>query len=142
MSFLLDTNIVSDIAKKADAGLTAWAASQSPLDLHLSVLSLGEIQKGIDLLDPGDRRSRFTTWLEKDLAAQFAGRLLEVDARTARAYGTLAAAGQRTGRRLPVMDGLILATAQTHALTLVTRNVADVDGRGVPVHSPYTGNKP
>ena len=73
---------------------------------------------------------------------QFAGRLLNVTEDVALAYGELAAQGRRMGRPLPVIDGLLLATARTHGLTLVTRNTGDTDGRGVPILSPYTGERP
>jgi toxin FitB len=143
VSYLLDTNIVSDIAKRKDAGLMTWAEQQNPLDLHLSVLSLGEIQQGIELLDPEDsRRPKLEAWLQHDLAAQFAGRLLTVTEGVALAFGELAARGRRTGRPLPVINGLLLATAKAHGLALVTRNVGDTEGRGVPVLNPYTGERP
>ena len=142
MTYLLDTCIISDIARKADAGLLAWASAQRPLDLHLSVLSLAEIQKGIELLPRSvgkERREELREWLQRDLPAQFAGRLLPVDDIVALAYGLIAGLGQRERRPLPVIDGLLLATAETHGLTLVTRNLRDVEGRGVPVFSPYSG---
>ncbi len=143
MTYLLDTNIVSDIAKRKDAGVLRWAEQQNPLDLHLSVLSLGEIQQGIALLDPEDaRRAKLEAWLQHDLPAQFTGRLLTVTEGVALAYGELAARGRRSGRPLPVIDGLLLATARTHGLTLVTRNVGDTEGRDVPVLNPYTGERP
>jgi predicted nucleic acid-binding protein len=143
LSYLLDTNIVSDIAKRKDRGLLNWAEQQNPLELHLSVLSLGEIQQGLELLDREDaRRERLKAWLQHDLPAQFAGRLLAVTESVALAYGELAARGRRTGRPLPVIDGLLLATARTHGLTLVTRNVGDTEDRGVPVLNPYTGERP
>ena len=101
MSYLLDTNIVSDVARRADAGLLQWMHLQSPLDLYLSVLSLGEIQQGIDLLDRKDaRRAKLADWLRHDLPAQFEERLLAVTASVALAYGELAAQGKRAGRHL------------------------------------------
>jgi len=143
MSYLIDTCILSDVSKKADDGLVAWAAAQNPLDLYLSVLSLAEIQKGIDLLPNGDkRRSVLDGWLRQSLPAQFASRILPIGDAVAFAYGHLAAAGQRTGRPLPTLDGLLLATAQVHDFTLVTRNLRDVEGRGVPVLNPYTNTRP
>lgn len=143
MSYLLDTCIVSDLAKRADAGLIEWAAARDPLDLHLSVLTLGEIQKGIDLLPENhERREGLETWLETELPKQFPDRLLTVTSMVARAYGRLAAAGERERRPVPVLDGLLLATAQVHDLTFVTRNVRDVEARGVPVLNPYSGKRP
>jgi toxin FitB len=143
VSYLLDANIVSDIARRKDAGLLRWAEQQNPLDLHLSVLSVGEIQQGIHLLAPDDsRRAKLESWLQHDLPAQFAGRLLTVTEGVAWAYGELAAQGRQMGRPLPVIDGLLLATARTHGLMLVTRNTSNTDGRRVPVLSPYSGERP
>ncbi len=118
MSYLLDTNIVSDIAKRKDAGLLRWTEQPSP------------------------RRPKLEAWLQHDLPAQFSGRLLAVTQGVALAYGELAAQARRGGRPLPVIDGLLLATARTHRLTLVTRNVDHIEGRGVPVLDPYTGGRP
>ena len=145
MSLLLDTCIISDIPRKTDAGLLAWAAVQNQLDLHLSVLAFAEIQKGIELLpaSAGDRRrDELRTWLQRDLPAQFAGRVLPISEAIALEYGRLAALGQREGRPLAVIDGLLLATAVIHGLTLVTRNLRDTEGRGVSVMSPYSGIRP
>ncbi len=139
MSYLLDTCVISDAARKADAGLEAWLRGQPPHHLHLSVLSLGEIQKGVELLSPGRKRETFRTWLDHDLLGHFAGRLLPVTSDVSFAWGRLAATAQATGRPLPVIDGLLLATAQTHGFTFVSRNIKDVDGRGVPVLGPYSG---
>lgn len=139
MSFLLDTCVISDAAKGVDAGLEAWLRSQPPFDLHLSVLSLGEIQQGIELLPAGKKRERLHTWLDHDLPAQFTGRLLQVTPDVALAWGRISALGKKSGRQLPVIDGLLLATAQAFGLTFVTRNTKDVDGRGVAVLDPYSG---
>lgn len=138
MSFLLDTCIIPDAARSADSSLEQWLRSQSPLDLHLSVLSLGEIRKGIELLPTGKKRDKLRARLEDDLRAQFAGRLLQVTADVALGWGQLAAVAQKSGRRLPMVDGLLLATAQAHGLTLVTRNTNDVETRGVAVLNPYS----
>lgn len=137
MSFLLDTCVISDAARHADARLELWLRSQSPLDLNLSVLSLGEIRKGIELLPTGKKRDKLRAWLDRDLPAQFAGRLLQVTADVALEWGRLAAAAQKSGRPLPVIDGLLLATAQALSLTFATRNTKDIEGRGVAVLNPY-----
>ncbi len=143
MSYLLDTCIISDIPRKTDSGLLEWAAAQDQLGLHLSVLTFAEIQKGIELLPASagkKRREELLAWLSGDLPAQFAGRVLDVTEPVALEYGRLSARGQRQGRPLPVIDGLLLATAVIHALTLVTRNVRDVLGTGVAVLNPYSGS--
>lgn len=138
MSFLLDTCVISDAARNADVGLEQWLRSQSPLDLHLSVLGLGEIRKGIELLPTGKKREKLRAWLDHALQAQFAGRLLQVTAEVALEWGRLAAVAQKSGRPIPVVDGLLLATAQAHGLRFVTRNTKDVEARGVAVLNPYS----
>ena len=143
MSYLLDTSIISDLARRRDAGLLAWAEAQNPTNLYLSVLSLGEIHQGIELLPERDaRRTKLRAWLQHDLPAQFADRVLPVSEPVARAWGELAARGKRSRRPLPVIDGLLLATAVTHGLTFVTRNGSDADERGVLVLNPYNGVRP
>jgi toxin FitB len=138
VSFLLDTCVISDAARNADADLDQWLRSQSPLDLYLSVLSLGEIRKGVELLPAGKKREKLRVWLDHDLRGQFDGRLLEVTPDVSLVWGRLTAAAQTAGRPLLVVDGLLLATAQTHGLTLTTRNTKDVEGRGVAVLNPYS----
>jgi predicted nucleic acid-binding protein len=130
---------VSEPSRPApDARAVAWIAAQSALDFALSTLTLGEIEKGMALMAAGRRRAALEAWLEIDLPMQFAERLLPVDEAVARSWGRLTAAGRRQGRQLPVIDGLLLATAQVHGLALVTRNEADFTGYGVAILNPYT----
>lgn len=138
MRFLLDTNVLAEPARPdPDPGVLAWLRDQSSLDLAISVLTLGEIEKGIALLPEGRRRHRLEEWLASDLPRQFIGRVLPVDADVARSWGRLSAEARRGGRELPVIDGLLLATAAAMGLTLVTRNVGDCADRGVPVLNPW-----
>ena len=130
--------VISEPAKpKPNARVMAWLEDQNVYDLALSVVTLGEIRRGIVRMPDGRRKAELAGWLEDDLAGHFADRLLTVGVDVALAWGTLSAEGDRTGRPLPVIDGLLLATAHAHGLTLVTRNVGDCDGRGVPVFNPY-----
>ena len=112
--------------------------AQSPLDFAVSVLSLGEIEKAIARLPEGKRRSALLLWAQRELPTQFVGRVLSVNTAAAVAWGALRASGERAGRPLPVVDGLLLGTAQAHGLTLVTRNAVDCAGRGIPVYDPWT----
>jgi len=138
--FLLDTNVLSELVKRRpDVRVRRWIDAQSPLDLAISVLSLGEIEKGIARLPAGRRRATLSRWARVELPTQFTGRLFGVDAVVAVAWGALSARAVQGGRPLPVIDGLLLATAQARDLTLVTRNVSDCAGRGVPVYDPWTG---
>jgi hypothetical protein len=140
MSYLLDTNVLAELVKPApDPRVVTWVRAQSPLNLFISVVALGEIQRGVTLIASGARRTRLTRWLRTELPKEFRGRLLVVDDEVARAWGQLNAEGRASGRPLPVLDGLLLASAQVHDLTLVTRNVADCADRGHPVFDPWKG---
>lgn len=141
MRFLLDTNVLSEPARpQPEPSVLEWMRAQSSLDLAISVLTLGEIEKGITLLPSGRRRSALESWLASDLPRQFTGRVLAVDTDVALTWGRLSAEGRRVGRELPVIDGLLLATAAVHGLTLVTRNEGDCRNRGIPVFNPWTGD--
>ena len=136
--YLLDTNVLSELMKpNPNARVVNWIEATDEDLLFLSVLTLGEIRKGIMELRAGSRRARLESWLETDLRARFAGRILPVDEAVADRWGTLAAVGEAAGRPVPVIDGLLAAEALHHNLTLVTRNTTDVAGTGVLVLNPW-----
>lgn len=138
MRYLLDTNVLSEAARqRPDAGVLEWLDARTPLECAISVLTLGEIRKGVSLMPDGRRRNRLSQWLATDLPQQFAGRLLGIDERVATTWGRLMAEGRQAGRELPVIDGLLLATADAFDLILATRNERDCAGRGVPVVNPW-----
>ncbi len=135
MSYLLDTHVLSELRRKApDAAVLQWFAQRPAGTLYLSVLTLGEIRKGIDALQDRTRRLNLLDWLETALPAFFAGRILPIDAAVADRWGRLVA---QTGWPLPAIDSLLAATAAQHGLILVTRNVKDVEGLGVQVLNPW-----
>lgn len=138
MSFLLDTNVVSEWVKpRPHDNVVAWLAEVDEDQVFLSVVSFAELRRGVDLLAPGRRRDRLEEWLADDLTARFHGRILDVDRRVADAWGQIMARSQRAGRGLASMDAFFAATALRHELTLVTRNVRDFDGLGVALHNPW-----
>lgn len=140
MSFLLDTNVVSEWTKpRPDAGVVGFLAGEDEDALFLSVVTLGELRRGVDRLAPGRRRSRLDEWLRDDLPARFAGRVLGIDAATADAWGRLIARREREGRPMGVMDGWIAATAEVHGFALVTRDVGDFAGAVERVVCPWSG---
>jgi predicted nucleic acid-binding protein len=105
--------------------------------LFLSVLSLGEIQKGIARLADETRARLLKQWLDVEVRAKFAGRVLPLDEETLLAWGDLAGAAERRGKTLPVVDGLLAATALVHHLTFVTRDALDLAAAGIEVLDPW-----
>ena len=138
MRYLIDTNVLSEGTRpNPDPRVANWIQAQPPLDLAISVLTLGEVQRSIELLPSGKRRVAVDAWLARDLLRHFQGRVLPIDDAVAKAWGQLAAHSRMSGRPLPVVEGLLIATATVHDLTLVTRNEADCAARGVPVLNPW-----
>ena len=136
--FLLDTNVISEvIRKRPEATVLKWLDSTDEDLLLLSVLTLGEIRKGVAALRTGSRRASLEAWLDRELPARFAGRILPVDEAVADQWGILAASAAARGRPLPVVDGLLAATALHHSLILVTRNDRHLADTGVPVLNPW-----
>ena len=134
MSFLIDTNIVSEVQRPAgDAQVKAWVASAAPRDLYLSVLVLGEIRRGIERLRPRDslRAAVFVGWLA-ELRRDYGDHILPITVEIAEEWGRLNAS-----HTLPTADSLIAATARVHRLTIVTRNTADFARAGAPVLNPF-----
>ena len=136
--FLLDTNIVSELAKpKPDPKVFSWFQNVDQNLCYLSVLTIGEIRKGITILPDIKRRVTIEAWLEKDLHDYFDGRILPVSEDIADRWGTLTGQTYLKGKLIPVIDGLIAATAIHHNLTLITRNTRDVEGAGVNLFNPW-----
>ncbi|HEY6384820.1 MAG TPA: type II toxin-antitoxin system VapC family toxin [Candidatus Acidoferrum sp.] len=136
--FLLDTNCISEAVRvRPDPNVENWVRSAEQELLYLSVLTLGEIRKGLAGLAQGKRRTRLETWLEVELQFRFSGRILPIDVGVADRWGLLEADAKRKGKPLSTIDGLLAATAVHHNLTIVTRNVADFSGLSVPVLNPW-----
>jgi len=114
-----------------------WMEAVDEAMLHLSVLTIGEIRKGVAGLPQGRRRTRLETWLEVELQARFSGRILSIDAAVADRWGLLAAAAKIKGKPLSAIDGLLAATAIHHNLTIVSRNVGDFTNTQAPAVNPW-----
>jgi toxin FitB len=135
LSYLLDTNVLSELRrKKPNRGVVAWFSKRSSTTLYLSVLTIGEIRKGVEGVDDLERRAALTDWLDAELPAFFTGRILPIDVHVADRWGGMMADARRP---LPAIDSLLAATAAQHGLTMVTRNEKDFSDLGVMVVNPW-----
>ena len=126
MNFLLDTNAVSEWVKpRPNPGLIRWMEAADEDRVFLSVISLAELRYGVERMAAGARRNRLEGWLRHELPLRFEGRILSVDNRIAEAWGRTVSRSEALGRPMGAMDAFLSATAETHRLTLVTRNVSD-----------------
>jgi len=137
--FLLDTNAISEPKRaRPDAGVVAWLNNQLLSDLHLSVITVGELRRSIVRLEPGRRRDDLDFWLS-ELILRFDGRIVPVDLTVTERWASLAEAQRSAGRVSEMTDELIAATAHVHGLTVVTRNVRHFETTGCHVFSPWSG---
>lgn len=137
--YLLDTNCISELVRlKPEPRVTAWIETIDESILYLSVLTLGEIRKGLAALPPSKRRTNLETWLEMELQVRFSERILPIDAAVADRWGLLAAQAKARGKTLSTVDGLLAATALDQNLTFASRNTKDFAGSGVETFNPWT----
>ncbi|WP_322793297.1 type II toxin-antitoxin system VapC family toxin [Bellilinea sp.] len=138
MSYLLDTCVISEFTRRQPhPKVIDWLSETDEELLYLSVLSIGEIQHGIERLENSLRKEELHTWLVEEMIPRFDGRILVLDTPTMIQWGSLVARLERQGHKMPSMDSLIAATALTHDLVLVTRNVADFHRCGVELFNPW-----
>ena len=142
MSFLLDTNVISEVTKpRPNAAVIEWLASVAESELFLSVITLAELRRGVEKLAPGHRKAELDAWLTEQLPARFGPRLLTIDAATADHWGRIVARRESAGHPTGVMHALLAASALQHGLTLVTRNTADFDATGVRIFNPWPAQR-
>ncbi|MGA2429984.1 MAG: type II toxin-antitoxin system VapC family toxin [Candidatus Acidiferrum sp.] len=139
MRFLLDTNVVSELAKpQPNMSVVRWLHDADEDDLFISVITLAELRIGVHRLAASARRERLEAWVREQLAERFESRILVVDEEIAEMWGQLMATSEARGRRMNVMDCFLAATAVVHQVTLVTRNVDDFSGFGGALLDPWT----
>ena len=138
MSYLLDTCVLSEFARpEPEPRVAAWLEAQSEEDLYLSSIVLGELARGVARLESSTKKRRLSAWLHSDLRPRFRDRVLGVTAEVALRWGELSGAAARRGIAVSMADGLIAATAVVHSLTVVSRNVEDLERAGAMVYSPW-----
>jgi predicted nucleic acid-binding protein len=139
MKYLLDTCILSELIKKNPANnLIKWLSTQDENRLFISVLTIGEIHKGIEKLPGSKKKNKLHHWVNHDLKERFYNRILDFDLQTATTWGKIQAYSEIQGKSMPVIDGLIAATGIRYDLTVVTRNIKDMEISGVPLLNPWS----
>lgn len=137
--FLLDTNVISELVRpKPEPAVISWINAADESLLYLSVLTLGEIRKGIASVRAASRRAALENWYSGELLARFSGQILPIDESVADRWGRLTASAAARKHTLPVIDGLLAATAIDHNLTFVTRNTKDVSMLDVSLFNPWS----
>lgn len=138
MSYLLDTCVISELVRKSpDKSLVQWVDNQNEFDLYLSVITLGEIQKGITKLSSSKKKELLTSWLKDELGVRFAERIVPITDEVALMWGNMLGEAEKNGRPLSVVDMLIAATAKVYDLVVVTRNVRDMKAGDVDILNPW-----
>ena len=138
MKYLLDTCVISELVKKEPhPAVSHWMDAGDESRMYLSVLTLGELIKGITKLPDGEKREKLQSWVSNDLALRFGPRLVEIDAEIAWAWGTLLGEAEKRGEKLPVVESLIAVSANVHDLVVVTRNVYDIARCRAKVFNPW-----
>jgi len=139
MSFLLDTNVVSEWVKlRPNSGVVAWLAEADEDRVFISVITLAELRHGIERMAAGSRRNRIDEWLQNELPLRFQGRVLPIDGTVADVWGKVVARSEAAGRPTSVMDAFLAATAEVHSLTLVTRSVSNFKSSVRDIINPWT----
>jgi toxin FitB len=138
MSFLIDTCCISELVKKKpNPNLVKWFANQDELSMYLSIITFGELRKGIEKLPDSKKKKELNRWVKEDLNQRFKNRVLNITLAEVNKWGEILAAAEKNGYPLPAIDSLIAATAQVYDLTVVTRNTKDMEGSGVEVINPW-----
>ena len=138
MKYLLDTCVISEfIRPKPSKKVTKWIKNEDEGNFFISVVTIGELHKGIEKFDQSKRKEALHNWVENDLKERFWTRIIDIDIETAMAWGKIQGATERIGKPMPAVDSLIAATGITHHLTVVTRNISDMKESGVALLNPW-----
>jgi tRNA(fMet)-specific endonuclease VapC len=138
VKYLLDTCVISElVSRKPNSNVVDFVDSLDDEDVYLSVITVGEITKGIEKLPKSKRKQELHTWLREDLLVRFSGKIIPIDNDVITEWGLLTARLEISGTTMPAIDSLVAATALTYAFALVTRNVNDFKGSGVEIINPW-----
>lgn len=138
MKYLLDTCVISELIKKQpDPGVLTWISRIEESDLCISVLTIGELHKGVEKLPDSQKKSKLHEWISSDLEIRFGNRIIDIDLKISTIWGEILAVSEKKGRTMPVIDSLIAATGICYNLVVVTRNVKDMEISGVELLDPW-----
>jgi predicted nucleic acid-binding protein len=138
MSFLLDTNVISElVAPKPNPSVTHWLEGLDQESIFLSVITIGELQRGIEKLPDSKRKKTLSEWLTGDLLIRFGDQVLPIDVSVILTWGTLVASMEANGKPIPAIDSLLAATARQFGLTFVTRNTRHFKATGISLFNPW-----
>jgi toxin FitB len=138
MKWLLDTCVISELVnRRPNNKVVGWIDSVEAEQIYLTVITVGEIQKGIEKLPDSRKRQRLHAWLTDDLLLRFQERIIPIDIDVVLVWGTLTGRLEKEGKKMGAVDALIAATAVSHNLVLVTRNTKDFANSGVQLHNPW-----
>lgn len=138
MNYLLDTCVISELLKpRPSQKVVTWIDSIEEEKLYISVITVGEFEKGITKLPSSSKKDRISDWLNEDLLIRFKDRILGLDVNTLIKWGQMVANLENQGRKIPAVDSLITATVLQHDLCLVTRNIQDFQNCGIKILNPW-----
>ena len=141
MKYLLDTCVISEIIRlHPDENVMSWLQSQNEDNLYLSVLTFGEIEKGIEKTSNETRKRRLKLWVEEDLRKRFAGRIIPIDLNISVKWGAIQGAAERVGKPMSTVDGLIAISGLIHNCIIVTRNISDMEESSAELFNPWSKN--
>lgn len=139
MNYLLDTCVISELAKsEPHKKVVDWVLIENEVNFYLSVLTFGELNKGVEKLPESKKKDSLRIWIEEDLAHRFKNRIIGIDMRVSVIWGKIQCAAEKKGKPMPAIDSLIAATGIAHNLTVVTRNVTDMEQSGVALLNPWS----
>jgi predicted nucleic acid-binding protein len=138
MKYLLDTCVIAELVKpKPNNNVVHWLKLQVENRLYISVLTLGEISKGIEKVKDEVRKKKLHLWVENDLKERFRGRILPINEQIAMIWGQIQGQAEKQGKRMPTIDGLIAATGLAYNIIVVSRNISDMQTSGVVLLNPW-----
>lgn len=139
MNYLLDTCVISELIKdNPEKKVVKWINKTNEESLFLSVISIGELQKGVSKLGTSKRKEKLNSWIENELLERFSRRIIGINVKIARKWGEVFALGEKNGKKIPVIDALLGASALFYNLTVATRNIRDIEKTGVSIFNPWT----